>query len=62
MSRRYSTMTNTPRRRINALIAATNRQPIAGLLTVLAYLVAVVVGLGVAYAAIEFAEWLAGVQ
>ena len=35
-------MTNSPRRRIAALIAATNRQPVAGLLTALAYLMAVV--------------------
>jgi hypothetical protein len=34
------TMTHTPRRRIAALIAATNRQPTAGLLTALAYLMA----------------------
>jgi hypothetical protein len=33
-------MTHTPRRRIAALIAATNRQPTAGLLTALAYLMA----------------------
>jgi hypothetical protein len=31
-------MTHTPRHRIDALIAATSRQPIAGLLTALAYL------------------------
>jgi hypothetical protein len=34
-------MTHTPRRRIAELIAATNRQPVAGLLTTLAYLTVV---------------------
>jgi hypothetical protein len=34
-------MTNTPRRLIAELIAATNRQPVAGLLTALAYLMVV---------------------
>jgi hypothetical protein len=34
-------MPNPPRRRLAELIAATNRQPIAGLLTTLAYLAVV---------------------
>ena len=34
-------MTYSPRRRIAQLIAATNRQPVAGILTALAYLMVV---------------------
>jgi hypothetical protein len=46
-------MTNTPRRRIAELIAATSRQPVAGLLTALAYLMAVTGVCGLVFSLVE---------
>ena len=51
-------MTNPPRRRIKALIAATNRQPVAGLLTTLAYLMATAGVVGLVFKIVSFIGYL----